>query len=104
MFRSRHRALTAVYAVSLLLTGCAISQPRQPELSQGDIALCTYIDGLSSSVRLWMERGQTVPNDLDLFEDVTDGQLLGLVALAWGLEAGTQRDAVLDRCRELGAL
>ena len=104
MFRSHHLALTAVSAASLLLAGCGISQPTQPGVSQGDIALCTYIDGLSSSAPLWMVRGQNVPNDLDLFEDVTDGQLLGLVALAWGREAGTRRDAVLDRCRELGAL
>ena len=83
-----------------LLAGCTATGQVAPRASQGDIAMCVYVRGLSASDPL----GLRARGEGGIWDDVTDGELNGLIALAWNREGGPQRQAVLSRCRTLGAI
>lgn len=84
----------------VLVTGCGQASPLGPRASQGDIALCVYVRGLSQSEAVALKaRGEG-----GMLDDVSDGQLVGLAWVANFKLAGSERNALLARCRELGAL
>ena len=71
-----------------------------PRASAGDVTMCTYIRGLSSTEVLALRlRGQG-----GIMDDISDGELMGLVNLAVNKQGGAARNNVLSRCRELGAI
>jgi len=85
---------------SLLLVGCSSgSSPLGPRASAGDVTMCVYVRGLGSSEVLSLRlRGEG-----GIMDDITDGQLMGLVNLAVDKPGGAVRNNVISRCRELGA-
>ena len=83
-----------------LLSGCTATGPGGPRASQGDIAICVYVRGLSTSDPL----GLRARGEGGIWDDVSDGELNGLIALAWNRPGGSERQAVLARCRTLGAI
>ena len=85
--------------MSVVLLACEAGTPLG-RASQGDIALCVYVRGLSAGedVRL-KARGEG-----GMLDDVTDGELIGLAWVANLKRSGSERTAVLARCRAIGAV
>jgi len=80
-----------------MLAGCGPTGPVGPRASQGDIALCFYVRD-SEFVNL-KSRGEG-----GLLDDAKDGQLIGRAIVAERTPRGSaERNAVVARCRELGA-
>lgn len=98
------RALLAVALLAATLSACdaggAVSagdSPNRASASEGDKALCVYIN--------WLKVGDSASlRGLDRY--ATDGVLIGLAAVLnrnFRVEA-VSKNAVLRRCRDIGAL
>lgn len=95
--RNVWRATAATLCIALV-AGCGPTGPIGPRASQGDIALCYYVrDSEFVGLKARGEGG--------LLDDATDGQLIGRAIVAERTPRGSaERNAVVARCRELGAL
>ena len=99
------RALLAVALLAGTLSACdAGDLPNRSSASEGDKALCIYIDRLKVGEPLILAaRGV---RESSLLSDATDGVLIGVVSAAALNRTLESRDqtAIRTRCREIGAL
>ena len=94
----RHSAAAVVLGLvaPVILAACAPGTPFG-RASQGDIAVCVFIrDTAPAFLKTRNEGG--------IIDEATDGEHIGLALAASGKPQGSpQRNAVLQRCREIGA-
>jgi hypothetical protein len=95
------RALLALSLLAGLLSAC--NPLERFSASEGDIALCVYLDRQSAGKVL------SVPDNL--LAGATDGFIVGLVTslldeqvFIYNFSENTDFDSVLARCRKIGAL
>jgi hypothetical protein len=80
----------------VVLAACAAGTPFG-RASQGDIAVCVFVRDTAPVFLKSRNQG-------GIIDDATDGELIGLALAASGTPKGSpQRNAVLARCREIGA-
>jgi hypothetical protein len=95
----------AVLAVALLagmLSACDPGDvPNRASASEGDKALCVYINSLKVGQNTLL--GGRYYNSV-LVENATDGVLIGLTYALGSVTEAAAKNAVTRRCREIGAL
>ncbi len=97
--KTKMSALAVGLVAAVVLSACDAG-PLSPRASQGDIALCVHVRSLSANDWLSLKsRGEG-----GLFDGATDGELIGLTATANHKPGGSERSAVVARCRGLGAI